>query len=244
MKNIGFIALTVLVLTSCKSTTKEYYEDAEGVLKKECQLGFFSDKISGTCTHYTKESEVFLKESYKDDVLHGKVRHFENGTETVVENYKNGVLHGESRGVTLDGVVWLEANYVDGKLDGKHVLRFGNGNLRVEEFYNSNGKHGVQKRYFENGQLAHSVTYEDGCLMSVEELFSENGNALNPGDYKDGSGYLTVYYDNGSIKASGRIEDFKQVGRWTVYNRKGKMKGKHNFNSEDQETCVFKFVTY
>jgi antitoxin component YwqK of YwqJK toxin-antitoxin module len=241
---IGLIAMSAMTLTACKSTTKEYFEDAEGVLKKECQLGYFSDKISGTCTHYNKEGEVYLKESYKDDVLHGKVRHFENGVETVLENYKNGKLHGESKGVTLEGVVWLEANYVEGKLNGKHILRFANGNLKVEENYNEKGKDGVQKRYYENGQLAHSATYADGCLSSVDEVFSEDGRALNPGDYKNGEGFLVVYYDNGSIRSQGRIQNYKQVGDWKMYSRKGKHKNKRSFNPDEQVQCEFKYVAY
>lgn len=245
VKRLTYVAaIASLSLTACKSTTKEYYEDAEGVLKKECQLGYFSDKVSGTCTHYSKEGGVFLKEQYKDDVLHGKVLHFEEGKETVVENYKDGVLHGESRGVTLDGVVWLEANYVNGKLEGKHILRHGNGNLKVEEMYNSQGKEGVQKKYYKNGQLAHSATYKDGCLITVDEVYTEDGRVLNAGNYKDGNGNLSVYYGNGQLRYYGSIREYKQVGEWKMMSKKGRTKTKHNYNPQDVEPCEFKYIPY
>ena len=67
-----------------------------------------------------------------------------------------------------NGQKYSEANFKDGKADGKLIWWYENGQQRGEGNYKDDKLHGKFSLWNENGQLIFETTYEDGECISVD----------------------------------------------------------------------------
>ena len=75
-----------------------------------------------------------------------------------------------------NGVLEFEAEYINGKLDGRSQVWLEDGTLYSISKYSNNQPHGIWKKFHPNGKLMFEVNYEYGQNHGVEKWYYENGN--------------------------------------------------------------------
>ena len=124
-----------------------------------------------------------------------------------------------------NGVVWLDENYIDGKLCGLRKTFFYNGKLAEEENYKAGKQDGYYKRYY----------YSGGSLLEEGKRKDGKYDGLQTSYYSDGKVKLETYFDfekyfidyskeyhkNGKIKS---IETYKKgkIISLKIYDESGK----------------------
>ena len=80
------------------------------------------------------------------------------------------------RSYFYNGVLEYEAEYINGKLDGKSQVWLEDGTLYSISKYSNNQPHGIWKRFHPNGELMFEVNYEYGKKHGLEKWYYNNGN--------------------------------------------------------------------
>ncbi|GGG33442.1 hypothetical protein GCM10011344_37880 [Dokdonia pacifica] len=137
---------------------------------------------------------------YKED---GKwIKYYEKTQKIQSEaNYKDGKKNGKYIIYAINGIKMKEENYKDGKLHGKSMNYYKNGNPREEKIYNMNVPVGKYISYYENGIVKSILEYgENRKILNLIEANDSDGNPLDKGTLKDGNGVYYEYDNNGKIK--------------------------------------------
>ena len=79
---------------------------------------------------------------------------------------------GNCKTYNSDGILILEKNFVEGKLDGTYFEYYNNGILKSEWNFRQNRQHGDVKGFFEDGDLKYHSVYYKGDLDSI--VFPKN----------------------------------------------------------------------
>ena len=79
-----------------------------------------------------------------------------------------------------------EAEFINGKLDGKSQLWLEDGTLFSISKYSNNQPHGIWKIFHPNGGLMFEVNYEYGQKHGVEKWYYENGNLKSEQEFDFG----------------------------------------------------------
>lgn len=87
----------------------------------------------------------------------------------------------------------------DGKLNGKHISYYENGQVKWDGAYKDGKEEGFIKVYYENGVLKREVFFQDGKL----------------------NGFVKDYYENGKIKTVGYVNEGKLSGPFWSYTNFG-----------------------
>ncbi len=147
-KNILFIALSLLVLTSYAQEYKEYYKS--GKLK-----------VSG------------MK---KNNLETGEWKYFfENGKISKTGNYLEGKLNGEWKYYHDNGLLRIIGKYIKGKDIGLWKYYHENGALRAIGKYKNGKFTGNWKYYYKNSILSKTGKRENGIDVGEWKYFNEDG---------------------------------------------------------------------
>lgn len=106
---------------------------------------------------------------------------YEKGT------FKNGLKDGYWE-VHYPNTILIqqELNFVDGKLKGRSVNYYNNGNLMSEGVFDMDKKTGEWKWYYESGQLQCSISYEDDKKQGDQLFYTESGIEAKKEVYQNG----------------------------------------------------------
>ena len=85
-----------------------------------------------------------------------------------------------------NGNLEYEAEFVNGKLDGKSQVWLEDGTLYSISKYSNNQPHGIWKKFHQNGKLMFEVNYEYGQKHGVEKWYYENGNLKSEQEFDFG----------------------------------------------------------
>ena len=85
-----------------------------------------------------------------------------------------------------NGNLEYEAEFVNGKLDGKSQLWLEDGTLYSISKYSNNQPHGIWEKIHPNGKLMFEVNYEYGQKHGVEKWYYENGNLKSEQEFDFG----------------------------------------------------------
>lgn len=153
----------------------------------------------------------------------GTVRSYDvDGNERSEETYKNSILNGFAR-YSRKGVVVREGNYLNGKLEGIWIMKYGSGKISSRANYISGSKEGVMESYSQNGSISQKGQFiedkKSGFWVSYnekEELMSELNylDDLLNGDAK--------YFVKGKLKSAGKYNKGVKIYKWTEYDETGK----------------------
>ena len=94
--------------------------------------------------------------------------------------------------------------YCNEKRINKWIGYYDNGNIKLIQHHNSNGKlNGLTISYYENGTISSEEHFKDGELDGKFTAYYKNGNLQFVRNYSNGklNGLSVYYYENGSIKA-------------------------------------------
>ena len=85
-----------------------------------------------------------------------------------------------------NGNLEYEAEFVNGKLDGKSQVWLEDGTLYSISKYSNNQPHGIWKKFHPNGKLMFEVNYEYGQKHGLEKWYYDNGNLKSEQEFDFG----------------------------------------------------------
>jgi len=186
----GFGTLTeneiekVEVIKDKKIIASKGFKDLDGIIyvfTKEYEKRPDSLKTIPTTKKMTRKNGTwFLKDS-------------ESYTGKFIDYYLNGKKEGE-------GYLF------NGKLKGKRLLFYPEGNLSDEVEYENGLQNGIEKRYFKNGTLMQTGEFKNGKEIGIWEMYHPNGQLKQRTNFVNGKmdGESVSYYSTGEIKGKNK----------------------------------------
>ena len=114
----------------------------------------------------------------------------------------------------VNGNVFSEENYANGKLDGVVHNYYPNGKLTEETYYKEGKKHGASSIFTEDGVQIEDVSYVEGKLHGKAKYFDLKGQLKETGMYKNGKrdGKWEFYIEGEKVDKKKRksLADFKE----------------------------------
>jgi antitoxin component YwqK of YwqJK toxin-antitoxin module len=136
---------------------------------------------------------------------------FEEWCETPArEGGGGGKREGPTRTYYDNGIVWVESNYRDGKLDGPFVERYRRGTKASQGVYLAGVRDGNWTFFHEDG----TVQEEAGFTKGVPD------------------GRFADYWPNGRPRTSGRRCLGVQCGKWVTYDESGRLIGSVEYGEQ------------
>ena len=86
-----------------------------------------------------------------------------------------------------NGNLEYEAEFVNGKLDGKSQVWLEDGTLYSISKYSNNQPHGIWKKFHPNGKLMFAVNFEYGQKHGHEKWYYENGQVKSEQEFEYGN---------------------------------------------------------
>ncbi|MCC6700321.1 MAG: toxin-antitoxin system YwqK family antitoxin [Fluviicola sp.] len=215
-------------------TTKKYYPN--GQLKTQYQMK--EGKLDGESRSYHENENIKKIAQWKNDKEEGLAQFFdENGVLSSDETYHDGRLEGPARFYYANGQVRELVNYSFDKENGDAKRYSEDGTLEKEWKYIGGVKFGAMKEYT-NGKESFSCFYTNGKLNGyfTETFFTEAGDAYATAtgfmkeDYVDGK-YVAMYANKRDTMFSKMYKDFKPVGVWRYFDKKGQLEQTVRFNN-------------
>ncbi len=175
-------------------------------------VAFFMGSCSSPTVWMENEDEWGYKEKFEfniqDSLKSGAYyRYFPNGILYEEANYKGGILEGERKLFHEEGYLEVKENYSVGKFEGEWVRYWPDGSIKLEGQYREDEMIGQWRKYYEGGKLSEITHFVNN---------QENGDFIE-------------YYDNGNIKAKGQYldGDFEE-GELLLYNEEGELAKRMN----------------
>ena len=91
-----------------------------------------------------------------------------------------------------NGNLEYEAEFVNGKLDGKSQVWLEDGTLHSISKYSNNQPHGIWKNCHPNGELMFEVNYEYGQKHGMERWYYDNGNLKSEQKFNFGISIIEI----------------------------------------------------
>lgn len=174
-------------------------------------VGEFKDNILDGSFKGYDEYGYIIEGTYKNDLLEGEVTRTTPKGEVIKEIYKNGLLDGTKVSYYEDGSIRGTAEYKKGKLNGTIVSFRKNGDIHEISEWKDGERNGKMIKYDFEGRIALMVEYKNGMCEGVFKEFLV-GKLLEEREYKENlkHGITKIYYPNGKIKE----EILYNEGRW------------------------------
>lgn len=167
--------------------------------------------LGTSCTPRNKVVESFhsngqLNEQYTltaDSLIAGLYKRFSNSGILFEEaNYIDGRLNGERKLYYPSGALEIKENYLNDMLNGSYTVFYENGKPLLESFYSENILAGTVKKYYKTGGIMEEVKFENNEENGPFVEYYENGNKKWEGTYLNGDnefGLLLKYNKEGVL---------------------------------------------
>ena len=111
----------------------------------------------------------------------------------------------------LNGKLWRETPYKNGKVDGITKEYYENGNLATETPYKNGKIEGIEKWYYENGNLNIEIPFKNDKREGMVKWYYESGNLESEIPHKndEAHGNLKYYTEDGKLLALLKAENGK-----------------------------------
>ena len=140
--------------------------------------------------------------------------------------------------IQMDGV------YSDAEFkikDGQFTYYHTNGQVSQSEFYINNKRQGKALSFTEKGKKISEGNYKNDLLVDSSIVWFEDGkpSSIRVAD-QQGNGKESDYYNNGTLKTSGKIEAGKRTSNWIVNDSNGVkiMELQYVLDSLTTTTCI------
>jgi len=102
---------------------------------------------------------------------------------------------------------------------GKWIYYFLNGKLFSEEFYTEGKLEGMLKNYYKNGQILEETEYKNGLKHGMSKNYSDSGVLLEEVLFENGkeNGIAKFYDLKGNLKDKGVYKNGEKFGKWEFY---------------------------
>lgn len=201
-------------------TWKYYYDDGKTYLVENYAEG----EINGKKIYYHENGKLESEISYENGKREGVLRKYNpNGMLIYQMRYeddlpvaysyedKNGNLvpeillpggSGNIKAMYRNGSKSAELEYVEGKLNGKHILYYENGSPYFQSTETFNNSNGISREFYPNGKLAWERAYKNDNTLGPFTIYHENGQKKTQGTQYNDMMHGTIYYydENGKLK--------------------------------------------
>ena len=143
---------------------------------KLAREGLYKDNLPvGTETWYGVNGLKMKEKQYVNKMLY-KTSHWNpQGIKISSLKYNNELLNGKSVWWYGNGNKKQERTYIDGKLDGKYIDYFVNGNIRSRGNMRSMMMDGRWTFWYHNGQKELECEFDWGKLVGKSKIYHDNG---------------------------------------------------------------------
>jgi len=197
----------------------------------------------------------------KNDIMVGPYKSFSSSG--LVKSSGNiddkGKVEGVWKYYNDDGILTTEANFIEGKIEGKHSTFYVNGSRRkvydikddkldsdIFSYYSFNQlyskvpydedgeKHGDAEYYFKKGGVSHKITYDHGKINGDYIEYYSDGQLKVKVSYVNGKeeGKYLYYHENGKLNTEGFYENGMAVGHWKYMHDNGVLKEEGDLKSD------------
>ncbi|MCE5347941.1 MAG: hypothetical protein LLG13_16865 [Bacteroidales bacterium] len=152
---------------------------------------------------------VKSEKSYKDDLLHGYYKEYDN------------------RGKLVLAMLYENGSIVKSKIEDEPDIEIKNkynqnGKLIYSGPYRNNVPVGIHREFSIDGKVINAFIYNDNGLLLSEGVVDEAGR--RNGKWKD-------LYPNGKVQDEGQFTDNRRSGLWKFYNQSEKIEQKGSYNN-------------
>ena len=191
-------------------------------LKSSAEREFNSNNIINVSENekvvktYLKNIAYKAQQMKKSTKLEGEyVDYYDNGRIKQKGIYLSGEKHGDWKEYNTRGQLTKIVTFSKGKVIKVEnpgavrdsIIYHANGRVMLQGRTNAGLRDGEWKEYDLKGKLIKITTYDFGDIVSQK----------NPGAIEE----ITLYHDNGRVKASGIINNQKRDGVWKFFNTRG-----------------------
>lgn len=163
-----------------------------------------------------------------------------NGKEVATQEFDKDVKLLKTTGKIPDGTIkqynvngklFAETDYKNGRMNGVKKSFFDNGKLYMESSMSDDLVNGLSKEYYPNGHIKDEVNCLNGKVEGLQKLYDDNGKLSGVLTNHEGqlNGPSTVYYPDGKINVTSNYKDGQQDGTYTHYYRNGQVNEKVDF---------------
>ena len=198
----------------------EYYSD--GAIKSE--KPFSNGKVNGVHKSYYTDGKPESVKGYKDGVEHGVEQrwHWETGKMTVDANYEDGKPDGkQTRHISSNNGDYVEvSHYAKGVQTGDFSQTWATGKPRVQGKYKNGQKEGVWMEYRSSGKLEKSTTYKNGERSGEYKTFYTDGTVEKIENYLNGKREgvcKEFFYDSGKMKNEYNYANNVKQGKYKLF---------------------------
>ncbi len=211
--------LCCLIAFTCLSLSGQEYNnlDAEGKRHGKWKKRFKdSDQVryEGTFEH-GKEVGEFKFYRPSSGAMPTAIKIFSKDSDTLISKFftKKGKVISEGQMVGKNRIgpwtyyhkgsdkIMMTENYKSGKLNGKQLTYFENGQLTETTSFIDGKREGKRMMYSEKGIMLKEFTYENDQLHGLTKYYDTNGTLIIEGNYKrDRKDGIWKYYENGKLK--------------------------------------------
>ncbi|MDR0232514.1 MAG: toxin-antitoxin system YwqK family antitoxin [Dysgonamonadaceae bacterium] len=198
----------------------EYYSDNS--VKSETP--FTDGKLNGILKTYFTNGKLESQKEYKSGVEDGVEQrwHWETGKQTVDANYVDGKPDGKQiRHITSNTGDYVEvSNYKKGVQTGEFSQTWTNGQERIQGKFKDGKKDGVWIEYRKSGKPEKSTTYKNGERNGEYKVFFTDGTVEKIENYVDGQREgisQEFFFDSGKLKAEYNYANNVKEGKYKMY---------------------------
>jgi antitoxin component YwqK of YwqJK toxin-antitoxin module len=132
---------------------------------KEGKWQFFSSSFN---------DYMISEEEYRNNQRHGlSVKYYPNNVPSEKVIFKNGVKDGDWLQFYANGSIFLRANYIAGKLQGKFTVYYDDGKIQFAGQYLDDSRNGDWLKYDRNGILISTINYVRGIPTNPDLFLKE-----------------------------------------------------------------------
>ncbi|MDU8885525.1 toxin-antitoxin system YwqK family antitoxin [Yeosuana sp. MJ-SS3] len=159
--------------------TFKFYQNLDGKATLTATRKFHDDSDLADVTFYSSIGKVISEGKMRGKQYVGEWKYYQKNSKQLLS---------------------LEHYNDFGKLEGRRLVYYENGQIAQKENYKDGELHGVSLWYAEDGVLIKEMLYENGELHGLSKYYSPVGDLIIEGQYKRAKKHgIWKYYENGKL---------------------------------------------
>lgn len=139
--------------------------------------------------------------------------YYPNGNLRSEISLKGGHYHGPARFYYEEGTLQMECSYAGDSLEWAMIRYYETGARKEEMYFRKNRRDSIYRLWNPQQVLLAECFYRDSLL----------------------EGECRIYYDNGTMKSTGRYSRGEATGQWLFFDENGHLIGKENWGEKGSD---------
>ena len=159
------------------------------------------DKKIDKWIYFNDKGEIRKEEKYQNGEIQEKKEWHPNGNEWKKYKYKDGKLNGKCIEYYKNGEKSSIQYWLSGKKDSDWIYYYDNGKVKETFMYDMDIIHGKREKYFYSGQIHMRRNYKNGVMEGLYEEWRMRGLKKN--------------------RSRGKMKNGEMDGKWTYWHPNG-----------------------